>query len=424
MSSPNDTPALITVQVTNLASGGSCVGTIQSPEEYAGKKAFIPYTVPGEVVEARIIQNKRAFVNAELVSIASPSGERASPACPVFGSCGGCDLQHIELQSQRRLKGVMVEDLLRLHGGVVAREGVSLLAPHLPGLAYRRRMSFHINKKREFGLYRKNGRSIVEITHCPISTPTINAFLAEHLVLLKECAPEVETITVEDHSGEVYVALEIHPKNAHGLDTLLVKEGFKELERRVPNLQVHFRHKPVYRAGQAVSGGPPVGHFSQNNEAANDAMIRYILQHVSTERVTDLFAGAGNISIPLAKDGHMVTAVELDPALVAFGKVRAEQSGVADRVTFHSKSCEKWVEHFTPDETVVLDPPRGGALEVCRRLSPTLSPHLVYVSCYPPTFARDVQALTERGYVLRRVEVLDMFPQTYHSELVALIEPA
>ena len=151
-------------------------------------------------------------------------------------------------------------------------------------------------------------------------------------------------------------------------------------------------------------------------------MIEFLVSHVRTESVTDLFAGAGNISIPLALSGKKVTAVEVDPALVAFGKVRAEHSGVAERLTFHTKSCEKWVETFTPDETVVLDPPRGGALEVCQRLTPTVSPHILYVSCYPPTFARDVQALSERGYSLRSVAVLDMFPQTYHSELVAVIE--
>ena len=151
-------------------------------------------------------------------------------------------------------------------------------------------------------------------------------------------------------------------------------------------------------------------------------MLEYILRNVQTEGVTDLFAGAGNISIPLALDGHIVSAVELDPALVAFGKVRAEEAEVGDRLTFHASGCEKWIESFVPSETVVLDPPRSGALEVCQRLSASTSPYIVYVSCYQPTFARDVQALVERGYYVKSVLVLDMFPQTYHSELVALIE--
>lgn len=425
MSEPTPpTPPLITVDVTSLASGGACVGSIQKPELLAGKKAFIPYTIPGEVVEASIRLSKKSFVNADLVKIERTSPDRVTPRCPVFGSCGGCDLQHIELSKQRTLKASMVEDLLRIHGGIEAREGISLLAADLPGFGYRRRMSFHINKKGEFGLYRKNGRSIVELTECPISTPTINRFLADNLALLKECAPEIETITVEDHDGVVYLALEVHPRNTTALETLTPKRAFKELEQRIPTLQVNFRHKAIYRAAERLSDAPPVGHFSQNNKQANDAMLTFLIEHVRTERVTDLFAGAGNISIPLAEAGHTVTAVELDPALVEFGKVRAAQAQMSERLTFHSASCEKWIADFTPDETVVLDPPRSGALGVCERLSAQVSPHLLYVSCYPPTFARDVQALAARGYTLVSVAVLDMFPQTYHSELIGVLERA
>ena len=150
-------------------------------------------------------------------------------------------------------------------------------------------------------------------------------------------------------------------------------------------------------------------------------MLRYLIEHVPTSSVTDLYAGAGNISIPLALAGKRVVAVELDPHLVTFGEYRAKEAGVSDRLTFHTKSCEKWVEKNPTEPTVVLDPPRGGALEVCKRLSPESTPLLLYVSCYPPTFARDVQVLQERGYVLERVEVLDMFPQTYHSELIGIL---
>jgi 23S rRNA (uracil1939-C5)-methyltransferase len=150
-------------------------------------------------------------------------------------------------------------------------------------------------------------------------------------------------------------------------------------------------------------------------------MIHFLIEHVQGDSVTDLYAGAGNISIPLALSGRKVVAVEVDPHLVAFGEYRAKDAGVADRLTFHTKSCEKWVEKNQTEPTVVLDPPRGGALEVCKRLDPKTSPHLLYVSCYPPTFARDVQVLQEHGYTLKETHVLDMFPQTYHSELIGVL---
>jgi 23S rRNA (uracil1939-C5)-methyltransferase len=187
---------------------------------------------------------------------------------------------------------------------------------------------------------------------------------------------------------------------------------------------VNYRHKAIYTTTPRAADAPPVGHFSQNNRLANIHMLQRICDLVSTEKVTDLYAGAGNISIPLATAGHTVTAVEVDPHLVKFGIERSKAAEVSERLTFHTASCEKWVEKNTPDATIVLDPPRGGAFEVCKRLRAETSPQIVYVSCYPPTFARDVQELEKQGYRLRSVELLDMFPQTYHCELVAVIERA
>jgi 23S rRNA (uracil1939-C5)-methyltransferase len=421
MKEENKTPQEIAVSITSLASGGSFVGTITAPETHAGKKAFIPYTAPGENVTATITLNKKSFVNGMLVSVANPSSERVTPPCPAFGQCGGCDLQHINLPQQRSLKSQMVADLLRVHGGIEVPGDVQVLGDDLPGLNYRRRMSFHINKKGEFGLYRKHARSIVEIDHCPISTPAINECLQSNLALFRECAPECETVTIEDHDEGIFIALEVHPRNDKALTTLVPKPAFQELIKRIPNVQVNYRHKPIFKAEGRATDAPPVGHFSQNNRLANDLMIDYIKEHVTTERVTDLYAGAGNISIPLAEAGHIVTAVELDPHLVAFGQSRAEERGLQEILTFHHKGCEKWIDGGTPDATVVLDPPRSGALEVCQRLSPSVSNKLVYVSCYPPTFARDVQVLVERGYKLESVKMLDMFPQTYHAELIGVL---
>jgi 23S rRNA (uracil1939-C5)-methyltransferase len=420
--SSTDPNSEIAVSISALATGGACVGTITDPESLRGKKAFVSGTIPGESVRARITFSKKSFVNAEATSILTPSNDRIAPRCPVFGQCGGCDLQHINLPAQRLLKSAMVSDLLRVHGGIEPQSGISILALDLPGFEYRRRMSFHINKKRQFGLYRKNGRQIVEIDNCPISTPAINSWIAMNLDLIKECAPEIETVTVEDHSGEIYVAFEVHPKNDSALTTLAPKAAFKTLCDRYPNLQVNYRHKPIFRASERPHDAPPVGHFSQNNKLANDAMLSFLIENVQTERVTDLYAGAGNISIPLALAGKIVTAVEVDPHLVKFGEFRAREATVHERLTFHAKSCEKWVEKNSTDATVVLDPPRGGALEVCQRLLAEQSPTLLYVSCYPPTFARDVQVLQERGYELLTVKVLDMFPQTYHSELIGILK--
>jgi len=414
----------ITIGLTALATGGACVGTVEAPEELRGKKGFVPYGIPGELVTAQIVKQKKNFLFADLKDVKRSSPHRIAPPCAYFAACGGCDLQHIELAHQRELKRSMIEESLRIQGGLSAQHGVTLLKEDLAGFAYRRRMSFHMNREGMFGLYRKSRRQIVEIEHCMISTDTINACLRDRLGLIKGCAPEAETVTLEDHDGVIFIMFEVHPRSDAAVASLVEKEAFKELVRIVGNVQINFRSRPAFKHSVEGKDTPPIGHFSQNNAAANSAMIDYILGAVPTDEVTDLYAGAGNISLPLALAEHHVTAVEVDPSLAAYGKRRAEEAGVTDRLQFEIRSCEKWIESGNPAKTVVLDPPRGGAFEVAKRLSPGISPYIVYVSCYPPTFERDAQELVQRGYILERVNVLDMFPQTYHAELIGIFRSA
>jgi 23S rRNA (uracil1939-C5)-methyltransferase len=430
----------VTVTASGLASGGSAICTIvgedppvldppAEPQSVSkarpsiiGKKIFVPLMVPGEEGVVQVVKDSKSFAEGHLVSLSRRSPHRIAPPCPHFGECGGCDLQHIELSHQRELKRLMIENDLRVQGGVLPTYGVSLLGPALTGFAYRRRMSFHMNREGEFGLYKKHGRRIQPLTRCPISTEVINSCLKECLSLFKQCAPEAETVTIEDHDGEVYVALEVHPRSKDAADALVKKEALRSLCAKVASVQVNYRHRAVFRstdAGATAADAPPVGHFSQNNQAATEEMIQEILRLVRTETVTDLYAGAGNISLPLAAAGKVVHAVELDPHLVEFGKLKASRAGLTGRLSFVTMSCEKWIESGEPDPTVVLDPPRSGAFEVVKRLLPTVSPSVVYVSCYPPTFVRDTVELLRRGYELLSVKVLDMFPQTYHCELVA-----
>lgn len=413
----------VTVRAIGLAVGGSTVAESLAPDSYKGKKGFIPYIIPGEVAEVKPHTEKKSFFEGSLVSIQTPSKHRVTPPCPHFSLCGGCDLQHIELNHQRDLKRQMIEDALKHQGGLRAREGVTLIsAENLPSLRYRRRMSFHLNRDGNFGLYRKSERRIVELTECIISTDVINNFLADYLPLIRECAPEIETVTIEDHGGEPFVVLDMHPRSIDPLETLKAKAGFQKLLAEVPTTKVRYRHRVVYPVHAVIAGDDeiPVGHFSQNNDVANQVLVDRVVGLVTEPRATDLYAGAGNLSIPLALSGKTVTAVELNPALVRFGRSKAQALGVADRLEFVQASCEAWAVNGVPEASCVLDPPRSGARGVAEKLSPDVSKQLVYVSCFPPTFIRDAQILVERGFKLEHVEVLDMFPQTSHVELIAL----
>jgi 23S rRNA (uracil1939-C5)-methyltransferase len=414
-------PGPIEVEVTALASGGTTIGLIENPESLRGKKVFVPYAVPGERIEAALVKDKGNFATGTLLRVIRSAPERASAPCPHFSACGGCDYQHIALHEQRKMKLKLIEDTLRIQAGISPLEGVHSLGGDLDGYGYRRRMSFHLNREGRFGLYRKGTRSIVELERCLISCPVINTVIAESLPLLRGLAPEIETVTIEDHDSEPYIVLEMHPRSREPLDTLLSKHAFQELLNRYPKLRVQHRHRVVFPAAVGAEE-IPAGHFSQNNREANALMLRRIVELAAGSTVTDLYAGAGNISLPLAEAGKSVTAVEMDGALTAFGAVETARRGLSERLRFVTASCDDWIKVNTPSPTVVIDPPRSGALAVAEHLSPLSSPLMVYVSCYPPTFIRDSQVLVSRGYRLTRVDVLDMFPQTGHSELIGLFQ--
>jgi 23S rRNA (uracil1939-C5)-methyltransferase len=161
------------------------------------------------------------------------------------------------------------------------------------------------------------------------------------------------------------------------------------------------------------------------NLEGNDLLKDKVSSLVTHRDVTDLYAGAGNFSIPLAKRDHFVDAVELDPELIAFGRLAAFKNGIADnRLTFIEESCERYVKTHKLKTSVLLDPPRSGADAVAKVLNPNITRQVVYVSCSLPTLCRDVKTLADKGYSLVEMWVVDMFSQTYHVETISLLEAA
>ena len=129
-----------TTTLKALAHGGAAVGEVNSCEsntELVGKTAFIPYTIPGEVVEASIDSDHKNYIEGNLLKIISPSSSRIEPACPYFGQCGGCNLQHMDLLSQRKFKLEMVQGYLDRHSGISDNSKASLYGSELEGFAYR-----------------------------------------------------------------------------------------------------------------------------------------------------------------------------------------------------------------------------------------------------------------------------------------------
>jgi 23S rRNA (uracil1939-C5)-methyltransferase len=407
---------MITAKAFSLAYGGALVCEVTSPSELCGKKAFVREVVPGEEIEAEIQNEQKNLIQAKLLRIINPSANRVTPKCAVFGTCGGCDLQHMNIVAQRQAKREMVESMLLRQGRISPSNGVQLIGENLPEYAYRRRIGLHVDGLQNIGFYRSGTGEVIDIDSCPLASSSLNTALKK-LRTHAGALGAVAGVTLEEHNSDVAVLLELKEDTKKiSKDTLMpILHSFADVT------VTHFGKVVFEQKNQLEnSSSTTIGRFSQVNEAANSVLINFILSKITTGPITDLYAGSGNFSIPLAQAGHIVNAVEADSVLCRAGEQQSKALGITN-ITFHQTTCARYFRNANPDSTVLLDPPRSGAREIISNLDPGKVGQIVYVSCNLPTLTRDLKELVGAGYSLESVSVLDMFPQTHHVETISVL---
>lgn len=341
---------------------------------------FVTGAAPQERVRARVISRKSRFLEAELIEVLDPSPFRRSPRCPVADSCGGCTWQHVSYSEQVRQKEGILAGSLRGLAKKSAFETLSFLQAESE-FEYRNRIQIQIQGEK-IGFFAKGSHRLVEVRHCDVSEPSINACLQNFDPLKVRGASRVE-LAVDEITNEVVVR-----------------------DRREAHTAL----------------------FGQINRRQNEVLKRTVVSLIEDrlDWAMDLYAGAGNLSFPLAE--HVapapVLAVELSQSSVARGRER----GMA-QIEWRAGDVAR-VLRETPVRSgqgcIVLDPPRMGCeSEVLEQVVRHRPKQIVYVSCSPATFARDAERLVATGkYRLESVQGLDMFPQTEHVELIAHLRVA
>ncbi|MEZ4753784.1 MAG: 23S rRNA (uracil(1939)-C(5))-methyltransferase RlmD [Bdellovibrionota bacterium] len=416
------------VRINALAHGGSCIGEIIDNETgLAGIKVFVPETIPGEKVEVALLKKHETFYQGQLLKILTPSEDRIEPACPYFTSCGGCDLQHMTVLAQRKAKQDMVSTMVKHHAGTEPTNGVSLLGEDLPDFHYRRRITLHM-RAGKVGFYRKNTADTVEIDKCLISEDVVNQELAKLLPILKSHRSIRGDLIIEQHHGEAYVIIRMLVKYRKDKVSQFPEELLAELKAKIANIKVHLsKHTYLHQinfkdVSQAEPASLPIGHFSQVNDQANEYLLNTVLDNIDRDVVTELYAGSGNFSLALAKQGKKVDAVEVDKKLVKYGKALAKAEYLDKLVEFYRMTSEHYVEKHQIKECLILDPPRSGAAFAAESMGRhTNTKKIVYISCYMPTLSRDIKTLVGHGFELEDLYVVDMFPQTHHVETISIL---
>lgn len=418
----------IILRVDSLAFGGDAVG-----RDAGGRVIFVPGGAPGDTVEVRVLERKKAYARGELVRLVE-AGRRRRPPCPYQEACGGCPWQHVEEATQREAKQEVVRHALKKTGVEV----LPIAAAPMP-LGYRVRAKLTA-RSGAVGFQTRRSHRVVDVDTCLALAPPLDAALQAARRKLRGALGDGATIAgLMAPGGAVHLDVEV---GLGGLPETLADQAAELVgEAGIVGVSVHLPGTPtrIYGAPEIDLGGGfhgSAGGFQQANWAQNE-LLRHLVREAAlpAERILELYAGDGNFTRDLAASARVV-AVEGDrqaaarlvdnlrriaprlppgpgqPAPVHRWAVRPE--GAAEAVRRLRASGERF-------DVIVLDPPRAGAADVLEGLAAFAARRIVYVSCDPMTLARDVRRLGGLGYRALTAQPVDMMPQTSHVEVVCVL---
>jgi 23S rRNA (uracil1939-C5)-methyltransferase len=433
------------VKIDKMAFGGSGFGHID------GKACFVPFTAPGDLARITVKIEKRSYLEAELTEILEPSQLRVEPPCPVFGSCGGCNWQHLSYPGQLSAKEEIFADIL-WRSGRVPRDRIEPVTAAPEPYGYRSRIQLKVRFAEgllHIGFYRAGSHLVVDIPgRCAIADPRINALIDELLRMLT-LAPEPDNIPQIDAAIGDDGCLELvfhyignrrdetsgylaNNFSALGVDTVFLQTGRKATLEKIGKSNFETLTYTVPDPYSPDSRGYRLefsnGGFSQVNYRQNLKLIETVCNWAALtgrERVLDIFCGNGNFSLPLSGKAANLLGVEDYGPSITSARRNCSANGVSN-AAFECMDAlaaiDRLVSRSETFDLVLLDPPRTGAREAVAKI-PALRPRrIIYVSCDPATLARDIAILKKSGFDVVKSRPVDMFPQTYHMESVTLLE--
>lgn len=393
-----------------------------------GKVLFVRGAAPDEEVEVVVREERPRYAYADLVAVRRPSPDRRPAPCPYLPRCGGCPWQHLDYAAQLAAKHRIVAEQLRRVGGLAVEVAAPL--PAARPFGYRRRIKLRVDGG-VVGFHAAASHDLVPVEHCLLAAPAVDAAIPALADLVGRLRSRVRRLEIAAGGAgdRVVVAGEVEggwqePDDAPCRAWLATHADIAGLWLRGRGWR---RAWGEVRVRAAAGDGPPLqvhaAGFTQVNDDANRLLVELVGRLVGPRpglRVLDLYAGAGNLSLPLRRAGAAVTAVEHDDGAAADARANAAaEPGPPLRVVALAAevALRRLVEAGERFDAVVLDPPRSGAAACLPWLERLAAPRLVYVSCDPATLARDLGRLAAR-YRVDAVQPIDFFPQTYHVETV------
>jgi 23S rRNA (uracil1939-C5)-methyltransferase len=421
-----DAPELLAQEWTilRLVPGGDGLTRLSD-----GRIAFASGALPGDRIRPLAIEDRKSYVRATRWQLIEPGPDRVQPACPVADRCGGCDWMALSRSAELHNKARVLREALVRTGGFSELPVELSLVELGPELGYRNRLRLHVDAAGRIGLFSRASHELVEIPGCTVSEPEINLTLERlravgkrhprALAALNEIeiriAPAGARVAIRLHADERTDGRVLEPLVAElseGAAVSVAGHGEAAHEQRFP-----------LPGGLELSAGPSA--FTQVNWAVNHALITAVVDGArarGARSFLDLYAGAGNFSLPLLAAGLSGVAIEQTAEAIRSAEQSAREQGLGGG-TFLVGDVGARVRRLAQlrrrFDLILLDPPRSGARDVLPWVIELRPAAIAICSCDPVTLARDLKTLARAGWTLESVTGFDMFPRTHHVEALA-----
>ncbi len=421
-----------------MAQGGDGVGHLAD-----GRVVFVPRSLPGDLLEIRLVRQKKTFARGEIVRVLEASKARTESQCGFFRlGCGGCQYWHTSYELELGFKSTAARETIERISGLELPQAQLVASPQAHH--YRNRVTFHLRSKgrsgAKLGFFAEGSHDVVTVDNCLVAQPIINE--ARNLLFALLGGLEEAELVIETASTRSVVAILTSARPIKDVARLrsalsaLVERSDLIAGVRVVDASSRWAVGDIEIDAERVLATPPIsghrlpaGHFRQANDAVNALLVghvRELVGRLGRPRVLELFCGAGNIAFALADVVSSLVGVEGDRHTTRAAQAMAEAAGlstfefiVGDLAQGFGGIVEAALEDF---DVLVLDPPRQGASAICEEIvARQFSGSIVYVSCDPACLGRDLKILAQGGWQLEALSFFDMFARTSHIETVAAL---
>lgn len=434
---------VIDLEVEKIVFGGYGLG------RYNGIKVFVPCTSPEELIKAEIVEKKKNYWFGKLKEIIKPSPLRIKPICPQFTICGGCDFQHIQYPGQLVIKKLLLGECLQRLGKIFTPVKNPYPAKEW---GYRNKVQMMIGngKRLKIGYYEKKSHRIVDVPKCPLQPEVFDLIRGVFYQNLLSSKKQSHSEAKKEENLR-YLVLKKGEKTNEVLLTVVSREPIsdKRIFHRLGetmgivgvlnNINPLPKNRILTDDFLIISGRDyyyeeildkkfqiSAGSFFQVNTPETERLVEKVLKFLEPKGediILDLFSGVGTFSIVVAGFVGKVIGIEIVPSAVKDAEKNKEINKV-ENVEFILGDCDLAIKQVKMVDKIILDPTRKGiSLDLLKNILALKPKVIVYVSCNPATLARDLKFFSDFNYEVVEIEMVDMFPQTYHIEAIAKIVP-